>query len=1035
MAPGSSTGAQSGTDSRKRKADATAGRGDNFAQRRQTVYAARSIPAQPAEAALKDGELDLQAFVAAHEFEIRALEQSMATSKAVGTSRAFQKVPRGLRRRTASHNPKRVPHRLRKRAEKEMKDDNTPVVEARRRKPRTTRARIRAETARKLGILAARKRKASLAKAKKVKGLGAEKDLAVVARAPRPKIRRNELNEPPKPKARFRKRQLNKTWLPTHSWHAKRARMTDPLNPLWRFAIPLTPNEKIYRPTHRAQGDRGAVIWEMSYMSTIGLFGNRAGIERVLKRIGVIQDSCWNNKGTQWRLGSKSWTGVLSRAINGGQLNHHDRQIIGPCTILWNPESSMAEETEETKKDQRQVFLRIHPSAFLDLFNELLLLTKQETPRLYIEDLRFEIGSIDLSGPGSTEALLTVLHPYPEKDEIKNTHAEMFKGLAGLTNAATLPVGAVLGFSVQDPRFHYPPKRIDIPEDNDAQLRLLEKISAWPAEKDLKPYAIFDRDVRHRASLLPSQKQVDRRKSKKVPGIPLKPIGTDPPIPITLLTSRTGTGTQTQGTWTLLAPWKCIQHIWYCLVHCPLSSGGNPRFAGLDEVRQVTFERGQPWFPGDFPGTKAGADWELEERRKRKAIWERRPKSKRTAWESLDLGGGRKGEVGDGFASDFEMLFRSKDVQESEEGDDPDVMDVDNDKSTESTQALMLQKEPPLYQLRQISKDVFIQATASPTPPTIPTKALLGVRISVVSRGTVTSCARIYRLPSRSTTAPQSSETEVPATIPPNSLSSSSLPHDLRSQWLSRVPSSTTDKNRPSKRSQPRDLESLKRQLAAELIAKPPPFPRAAVNESEMNGHPLVPNDKDLIGFVTTGSFSLSEGHGVAIGSIAVEKVLDDVRKDKKEGKYCIPRLEEKRNYRLSLRPSYANPSPKCSTCQCSQCRKNGGSLIAWLHKVPASSVAFTSQTTLSRYHATPDAARGFCTKCGSWLFWRSEKSNSMSMSVGTLDKVELKRWGQQLAYSEVHLWSDDTIEGISDHLPGEKWKYDDEGESAERVG
>ncbi|KAG8359873.1 hypothetical protein FVEN_g2512 [Fusarium venenatum] len=77
MAPGSSTGAQSGTDSRKRKADTPAanGRGDNFAQRRQMVYAARSIPALPAETALKDGALDLQAFVAAHEFEIRALEQ------------------------------------------------------------------------------------------------------------------------------------------------------------------------------------------------------------------------------------------------------------------------------------------------------------------------------------------------------------------------------------------------------------------------------------------------------------------------------------------------------------------------------------------------------------------------------------------------------------------------------------------------------------------------------------------------------------------------------------------------------------------------------------------------------------------------------------------------------------------------------------------------------------------------------------------------------------------------------------------------
>ncbi|KAM0217340.1 hypothetical protein ACHAQI_002213 [Fusarium lateritium] len=894
MAPGSSAGAHSGSDNRKRKADTPAsnGRGDNFAQKRSVVFTARSIPAQPAEAALKDGELDLQAFVAAHEFEIRALEQSMATSKVVGSSRAFQKVPRGLRRRTASHNPKRVPRRLRKRACKEMAEDNTPVVEARRRKPRTTRARIRAETARKLGILAARKRRASLKKANKDGDVNMEGGLAVIGRAPRPKIRRNELNEPPKPKAKFRKRQLNKTWLPTHSWHAKRARMTDPLHPLWRFAIPLTPNEKIYRPTHRAQGDRGAVVWEMSYMSTIGLYGNRAGLERVLKRIGVVQDSCWSDKGRKWRLGSRSWTGILSRETHGGQPNHDHRQIIGPCTIIWNPEQSTEEVNQDPKKEQRQVFLRIHPSAFLELFNELLSLTKQETPRLYIEDLRFEIGSMDLTGPGSTEALLAVLHTYPTKDKTKEKHAELFEGLAGLTNAAALPAGAVLSFSAQDPRLHYPPKRLQVSEDSDSQLQLLERIAAWPAEEGLKPYAIFDRETRHQASLLPSQKQVDRRKTKKTPGSSLKPTTADPPIPITLLTSRMGTGTQTQGTWTLLAPWKCIQHIWYCLVHYPLSSGGNPRFAGLNEIRQVAFERGQLWFPGDYPGTRAGAEWELEERRKRKAAWEKRPKSKRTAWESLDLGGGRKGEVGDGLASDFELLFASTSTQESEEPQTEDAMDVDNDEAAKSAQAPEQRKESPLYQLHQVTKDFFNKSiTSSSTPPTIPASAVLGVRISFVSRGVVTSCARIYRLPSRPTTAPQSSETEVPATIPPTSSSlSSSLPHDLRSQWLAQVPLSITSKSKSSNTSRPRDLDSLKRQLAAELIAKPAPYPPATANKSDMNGHPLVPNAEDLIGFVTTGSFSLSEGHGMAIGSIAVEKVLDDVKKYPREGRYCIVR-------------------------------------------------------------------------------------------------------------------------------------------------
>jgi ribonuclease P/MRP protein subunit POP1 len=891
MAPGSSTGAQLGLDSRKRKADTPISNGRR--EKRSVVYAARSIPAQPAEAALKDGELDLQAFVAAHEFEIRALEQSMATSKAVASSRAFQKVPRGLRRRTASHNPKRVPRRLRKRALKEMKDDNTPVVEARRRKPRTTRAKIRSETARKLGILAARKRKASLAKAKAKQDADVSKDkaLAVIGRAPRPKLRRNELNEPPKPKSKFRKRQLNKTWLPTHSWHAKRARMTDPLEPLWRFAIPLTPNEKIYRPTHRAQGDRGAVVWEMSYMSTIGLYGKRAGIERVLKRAGVVQDSCWNDKGKKWRIGTRSWTGVLSREIQTGQQNHGDRKMIGPCTILWNPEPPTQEDNQELKQESRQVFLRIHPSAFLELFNELLSLIKQENPRLYIEDLRFEIGSLDLTGPGSTEALLAILRTYPVKDKTKSDHTEIFQGLAGLTNAATLPAGAVLGFSVQDPRFQYPPRRLDVPEDPDSQLQLLEKIASWSAEENLKPYAIFDRDIRHAASCLPSQKQIDRRKAKNAPGTSVKLKADDPPIPVILLASRTDTGTQTQGTWTLLAPWKCIQHLWYCLVHCSLSSGGNPRFAGLNEIRQVVFERGQTWFPADFPGTKAGAAWELEERRKRKAAWEKRPKSKRTAWESLDLGGGRKGEVGDGFANDFELIFNTGDSQGSEENNTEDTMDLDQYEDPASTQAPK-QQEPPIYQLRQTSKDVFNQALNSPsTPSPIPRNALLGVRISLVSRGVVTSCARIYRLPSRPTTAPQSSEAEVPATIPPGSLPTPfSLPYDLRSQWLSQARLSLSKKNKASKTSTPRDLDSLKRQLAAELVSKPAPYPFTSANKFDMNGHPLVPNVEDLIGFVTTGSFSLSEGHGMAIGSIAIDKVLDDVKENAKEGRYCIVR-------------------------------------------------------------------------------------------------------------------------------------------------
>ena len=49
---------------------------------------------------------------------------SMSDSKNVLSTRAFQQVPKDLRRRTASHNVKRVPKRLRARAAKEVRSSS-----------------------------------------------------------------------------------------------------------------------------------------------------------------------------------------------------------------------------------------------------------------------------------------------------------------------------------------------------------------------------------------------------------------------------------------------------------------------------------------------------------------------------------------------------------------------------------------------------------------------------------------------------------------------------------------------------------------------------------------------------------------------------------------------------------------------------------------------------------------------------------------------------------------------------------------------
>lgn len=934
-------GARPDTGNKRKDVPQAQGAGRSF--KRVKVQDARSIRSQPADAALKDGELDLQAFLNAHEFEIRALQDGMRKSKALNNRRAFQLVPREMRRRTASHNVKKLPKRLRNRARREQLQDNTPTVVAGKRKPKTTRARIRLESAKRLGILAEKKRKRKLreakAKAKADGGAGGKEESSaafkqlIETRPARPKIRRNVLNDPPKPKAKFRKRQIDKTWLPTHLWHAKRARMTSPKEPLWRFAIPLTPNEKVYRATHRASSTQGAVVWDMSYMSTIGLYGHTPGLERTLRSLGLSHDSLWDDRGKKWREGRRKWSGIMSKHAGSDA-----RRQIGPATVIWNPEPAVTEglppEVVETghsqrpERAQRQIFIRLHPSCFLEVFNILVSLTKREQPRLYVEDLRFEIGSIELVGPGAAEALSGVLAPYHSKDHSKETHAKQFEFLATSNDTAAPPNDIVLGFSAQDPRLRYPPRTVQAQTSgeelanghSDAPRTTLHE--AKPA-----PFLLFDRDARFKAASFPSQKSLGRRKGSNPPGQPLSVTAADPPFPVVLFASRSAAKKHSQGSWTLLAPFKCVLPIWYSMVHYPMSTGGNPKVGGLDELRQVIFEQGMTWFPGDIPGTNAGADWEAEQRVIRKADWAKRPKSKRVAWESLDLGAGRKGEIGIGWACEFERLFglqqpeedrssenkdRNADGTPTTGADEKDKMDVEarqvgcaqqgpsiteDGEPTFKRKPSKVQAPHPLTLIHQLPKHTFNTLLSGPSNQRPPPCSVISVKLTILGRGVAEPCARIYRLPARNNTPlPPATQPEVPATQPPTQ--NKELPADLRDQWLAQVHGSVANRRSSTekKANQPRrfptgaDFDTQKLLLAQTLLTSKTPFPPEKIPGGS-GDHPLVPGEEDLIGYVTKGEFCLAQGQALAIGSVSVERALEALRAGgEKEGRICVVR-------------------------------------------------------------------------------------------------------------------------------------------------
>lgn len=910
------------------------GNGNGRSGPRPSIRDVRAIAVSRPDPAVQDGQLNVQSFVDARAFELKALTESMRRTKASSTSRAFQIVPITLRRRTAAHNHKRVPKRLQPRAKREMAQDNTPTVNSKTRKPGSTRSRLRAENARRLGLLAKRKK---LLKAKKPN----LDNKTLSMRAARPKIRRNTLNDPIVTNRKFRRRQINKTWLPTHMWHTKRARMTEPSKPLWRFAIPLTPSNKSYRPTHRAQFDRGALAWDMSYMSTISLTGRFSAVQNILKALGISQDSLWNERGARWRAGAVHWSGLLKKHLNGAVT------VLAPATVIWNPADQAPSNEDEPNKQQRKLFIRTHPSVFLETFEEFLRLARMNNPRPYVEDLRYEIGAIELVGPASTEALLKVIKRHP--DDHSQSLAGKFEALTGLKDPASLPTGSMFAFSAADPRLRYPflPRRSDTAKmsttaDQDKLCNLLNTFHKEPAGA---PMALFDRDARFKASRLPSQKSLNRRKTKGAPGAPLKAIPEDPPIPVVALASRHPTDSQAPGSWTILLPWKCVLPFWYCLMHCPLSTGGNPQFGGLDELRQLSFERGLPWFPGDVPGTKAGSAWELEKREQRLKKWQRMPKGKRHNFETLNLGAGRKGELGQGWSCAFEQLFQTCAPGASLS---PPAADGDGDANMESAEGkeeaarvVLARPSSPLDDITYLPKSLFNNLLQQEPSASLPPRSLVTIRIRMITKGTPLACARIYRLPTSvelsglaaakdgpgedDEAVSKAPVADVPASFPSSESGGSPIvAADLFQQWLSLLPNYTKTKHylNLKKNTRPQSPSNSKRgpltvedrqcliaqQLTAPLSQSAKSSlitPRAAATAAFFpphathptgtaggvqasassapvslllsTGQPICPDQHDLIGFVTKGEYNLRDGRGEAIGSISATLAAEEL--------------------------------------------------------------------------------------------------------------------------------------------------------------
>lgn len=71
--------------------------------------------------------------------------------------------------------------------------------------------------------------------------------------------------------------------------------------------------------------------------------------------------------------------------------------------------------------------------------------------------------------------------------------------------------------------------------------------------------------------------------------------------------------------------------------------------------------------------------------------------------------------------------------------------------------------------------------------------------------------------------------------------------------------------------------------------------------------------------------------------------------------------------------------------CHCTQCRRQTGHFYATTDAA-VDELDITGSESISLYRSSPEAERGFCSQCGSALFWRADNAKRISLMAGLFD-------------------------------------------------
>lgn len=835
--------------------------------RKQKVRTARTIRTEAIHASNKlkndqekslsedGGMIRIDRFINSRQFELTQLQYSMLKSKNANSTRVFQALPRKLRRRTASHNVRRIPKRMRNRALREMlKNDQQITIKNKNingTKKKThglsSSQLYRARMSVKLLRLASKCMSMKLAlpnnvtsskcnvrqRIKYLKKLIKESKNSKVPISSEVNNGRlnnkcgsydntgiNALAPIPRGRIKFCKRQRQFTWLPTHVWNAKRSHMIK----RWGFNIPWSPSQKCFKLTHRLGGNvaasDGALCMDTSFIGTM-VITNISEDKMFLKNlIGNLTRNRGNLK--KYYQNKYLYEGLIYN--NDSEIK--ESAILGPCNLLW--------------VNEEEIILRLHPAIYPIMFNNL---TRMYSKNILVQDCRYSLASITIRGAKSLTAISSILRSCKHSKNF-----EVFKKICNISDTNVLPSRVMFAMEVIDPRHLSAPKKIGVNNsrksqnsmdtddiiamEDDSMLKdefskVLSKLTTSKGrEESYNNQQTLKQLSKRRKELLKSK---DTKKNNLGTVIPFKDEQ-DPSIPLLLIRRPT------ENDWLVIVPWFWHLPIWYQLNRVPRVYN-----MGLRQTQQLSYENKQLYFPDDYPFTTIGAlENSTYKSTSLRAKWEKRAIGKKVNYEKLpmihlsDLPA-MSGEIGDYFSCDWKFLqIIQNGVEYLKQKYDSEIPLIDEKRTTQFGDKTYSRTINNFNDVLELYKDVTDNSTGTSIEsllPTIPIK--------------LTNYRNIHKLNI------QKFDTSVDITKKPLSVTAVSCVmvrkgHPKDNARIYAIP----------------EKDSSFWKSAADGVYK---------SNGRLENDRVIPLPEifHLIGFITSGTYHLSEGHGRGNGFIA----------------------------------------------------------------------------------------------------------------------------------------------------------------------